>query len=312
MTTETVILAKNLSKTFGANVVVDSLSFDIHRGEVFGLLGPNGAGKTTTIRMLAALIAPTSGEAIVSGYSVLSLGHLIRRKIGILTESPGLYDGLNAERNLSFFAQMYDLENPEQQIEKYLKMLGLWERRFDLVSEFSKGMRQKLALARALLHEPEILFLDEPTSGLDPEMARLVRDFINEVREQGRTILLTTHNLDVAEDLCDRVGILKTRLLALSEPGILRRDLFGRAVVFHLGQPATGYLDMVKSLSSVQSAEAIENKLVLKLADPETENPAIVRILVEASADIQFVGEIRRSLEDIYLQIVRDDEAKQL
>jgi ABC-2 type transport system ATP-binding protein len=302
------IVTRSLTKDFDATRAVENLTITVHAGEVFGLLGPNGAGKTTTIRMLAALIGPSSGEATVAGYRVGKDDQQIRRSVGILTETPGMYEGLNAARNLSFYARMYEVEDVEGQVEKYLRMLGLWDRRFELVGTFSKGMRQKLAIARALLHEPKILFLDEPTSGLDPQMARTVRDFIQELRGEGRTIVLTTHNLDVADRLCDRIGVIRSRLLILDSPAALRQRLFGRTVVFHLGGPAEAYREAVKGLGFAQNVGAGDNKLVIQLPDPEAQNPAVIRKLVELGADVQFVGEVRRSLEDIYLQIMEMKE----
>ena len=299
------IVIQELSKAFETVQAVDKLSVEIRTGEIFGLLGPNGAGKTTTIRMLSALIAPTSGTAWVAGYQVGMQNQEIRQNVGLLTETPGLYDQLSAERNLSFFGEMYEVADIPGQVERYLRMLGLWERRFEPVGTFSKGMRQKLAIARALLHEPRVLFLDEPTSGLDPEAARLVRQFIAELREEGRTIVLCTHNLDEADRLCDRIAVLKGTLLALDSPTALRRKLFGRKVVFHLAEMQPQYAQIVSQFEFVQSAEAVDNKLVIGLDDPEGHNPAIVRSLVEAGANIQFVGEVRQRLEDVYLKLVK-------
>ncbi|HUF38824.1 MAG TPA: ABC transporter ATP-binding protein [Anaerolineales bacterium] len=298
------IVTEALTKDFDATRAVENLSITVHAGEVFGLLGPNGAGKTTTIRMLAALIGPTSGTAVVAGCRVGKDDQQIRRSVGILTETPGMYEGLSAARNLVFYARMYEVADVEGQVEKYLRMLGLWERRYELVGTFSKGMRQKLAIARALLHEPKVLFLDEPTSGLDPQMARTVREFIQELRGEGRTIVLTTHNLDVADRLCDRIGVIRSRLLILDSPAALRQRLFGRTVVFHLGGPAEDHRAAVAGFDFIQSLDVVDNKLVLQLPDPEAQNPVVIRSLVEAGADIQFVGEVRRSLEDIYLQIM--------
>ncbi|HWR67171.1 MAG TPA: ABC transporter ATP-binding protein, partial [Bellilinea sp.] len=181
---------------------VQDLTLEVREGEVFGFLGPNGAGKTTTVRMLTSLIGPTAGRAFIGRWEIGKDDQKIRRSVGILTESPGMYERLSAERNLSIFASLYDVPDVPGQVEKYLRMLGLWNRRFDEVGSFSKGMRQKLAIARALLHEPQALFLDEPTSGLDPEAAKLVRDFIEELKSLGRTIFLCTHNLDEADRLC--------------------------------------------------------------------------------------------------------------
>lgn len=305
---KTMILTENLSKSYGEHLAVDRLSLSISAGEVFGLLGPNGAGKTTTIRMLAALISPTGGEASVAGYNVKTQGQDIRRNIGILTETPGMYDRLSAERNLAFFAKLYEVENVDEQVEKYLQMLGLWARRHEEVGTFSKGMRQKLAIARALLHEPKILYLDEPTSGLDPEASRIVREFIAELQDEGRTILISTHNLNEADRLCDRVGVFSQRLLALDTPTNLRRQLFGRRVVFHLVEAQPGFKTAVETLDFVHSAEIVENKLVVTLDEPEEMNPVLVSKLVEAGAQIQFVGELRRSLEDVYLHFVNAEK----
>jgi ABC-2 type transport system ATP-binding protein len=299
------IVIQDLTKSFDSVLAVDRLSVSIQAGEIFGLLGPNGAGKTTTIRMLSALIAPTSGQAWVAGFEVGKQNQEIRSTVGILTESPGMYDQLSAERNLAFFAQMYEVKDIPSRVENYLRMLGLWDRRFEPVGTFSKGMRQKLAIARALLHEPKVLFLDEPTSGLDPEAARLVRQFIDELREEGRPIVLCTHNLDEADRLCDRIAVFKSRLLALDTPTALRRKLFGRKVVFHLVSAPPDLIPLVEQHDFVQSVEIMENKLVVGLDDPERQNPLLIKSLVQAGIEIQFVGEVRQRLEDVYLQLVK-------
>ncbi len=305
------IMATGLTKHFGAVQAVENLTFSVPRGEVFGLLGPNGAGKTTAIRMLTALIAPTAGQAQVAGYTLGQQDTQIRRVVGILTESPGLYDGLSAERNLAFFARLYDVAQPGDQVERYLRMLGLWGRRQEAVGTFSKGMRQKLAIARALLHEPQILFLDEPTSGLDPSAARLVREFIASLKQEGRTIVMSTHNLDEADRLCDRIAVLKSVLVAIDEPAALRHRLFGRTVVFHLASGAPEYQAQVEGFPFVQRVQAVDNKLVVTLDDPPVNNPVLVQHLVQAGAGIQFVGELRRSLEDVYLRLVDEDGPQQ-
>ena len=299
------IVAKGLTKRFGDVLAVDDLDMEVRPGEIFGFLGPNGAGKTTTIRMLSALISPTSGKATVAGYEIGREDNEIRRNTGILTESPGLYDRLSAERNLSFFAELHDVEDVAGQVERYLRLLGLWDRRGDMAATFSKGMRQKLAIARAMLHEPKVLFLDEPTAGLDPEMARLVREFIGELKDKGRTIFLCTHNLDEADRLCDRIAVVNTRLLALDTPEALRAKLYDRVVVIHLSAASPAYEKVVSKQPFVRSVEIKENKLVVGLDDPEMNNPELIRVLVDAGADIQFVGELRRSLEEIYLRLVK-------
>lgn len=303
------IKTTNLTKQFDTVLAVDRLSLEIAEGEVFGFLGPNGAGKTTTVRMLTSLIAPTSGEATVMGHRVGEADREIRRNVGILTETPGMYDRLSALKNLTIYGRLYEVDDVAGQTEKYLRMLGLWARRDDPVGAFSKGMKQKLAIARALLHEPRILFLDEPTAGLDPEASKLVREFIDELSGQGRTIFLTTHNLDEADRLCDRIGVFNSRLRVVDTPAGLRRQLYGRQVVFHLAEPAAGYEHVVAERPFIKSVQAVENKLVIALDDPEMHNPALIQQLVAAGARIQFVGELRHSLEDVYLQLVNADEA---
>jgi len=300
------IHTENLTKQFKTTLAVDRLSLDIHEGEVFGFLGPNGAGKTTTVRMLTSLIGPTSGKAVVNGFQVGTQDTDIRRTVGILTETPGMYDNLSAEFNLEIYANLYEVPNPKGQVEKYLRMLGLWDRRQDEAGTFSKGMKQKLAIARALLHEPRILFLDEPTAALDPEAAHLIREFIAELRKEGRTIFLCTHNLDEADRLCDRIGVFKSQLLALDTPSRLRSQLFGRKVVFHLRKSEEALAEILRPLSFVSDARVIENKLLVTLDDPELHNPDIIRVLVGAGAEITFVGELRHSLEDVYLQLVKN------
>jgi ABC-2 type transport system ATP-binding protein len=300
------IHTENLTKQFGKVMAVDSLSLDVREGEVFGFLGPNGAGKTTTVRMLTSLIGATSGTATVSGYEVGRQDTDIRRTVGLLTETPGMYDNLPAEANLRIFAELYEVRDPGAQVEKYLKMLGLWDRRQDSAGTFSKGMKQKLAIARALLHEPRILFLDEPTAGLDPEASHLVREFIAELKKEGRTIFLCTHNLDEADRLCDRIGVFKTRLLVMDTPANLRRSVFGRKVVVHLRAAGDSLAAVVRGLPFVREVNPVDNKLVVNLEDPEAHNPELIRTLVSAGAEVVFVGELRHSLEDVYLQLVKN------
>jgi ABC-2 type transport system ATP-binding protein len=300
------IQTENLTKKFGDILAVDHLSLDIPEGEVFGFLGPNGAGKTTTVRMLTSLIGPNEGTAMVNGFKVGEEDREIRLSVGLLTESPGLYDNLSAQRNLEIYASLYEVQDALGQVEKYLRMLELWERRHDETGTFSKGMRQKLAIARALLHEPRTIFLDEPTAGLDPEAARLVRDFIIEIKKEGRTIFMCTHNLDEADRLCDRIGVFKSHLLVLDTPKRLRAQLFGRKVVFHLLRADESLANQVLELPFISEASIIDNKLLVTLDDPESHNPDVIRILVGAGADIQFVGELRRSLEDVYLQLIKN------
>ena len=299
-----IIVTEKLTKKFGDITAVNQLSLSIQSGEVFGLLGPNGAGKTTTVRMLAALLVPTSGAAHVAGFRIGENDQDIRRKIGLLPEAPGLYDSLSAEQNLAFFGSMYSVENIPGQTQKYLELLGLWGRRYEPVGTFSKGMRQKLAIARALLHEPEVLFLDEPTSGLDPQASRLVREFIEDLKGEGRTIILTTHNLEEADRLCDRVAVISGHLLALDSPGELRRKIFGRKVVFHLLEAKLSLVSVLEKFPFVSGVQLVDNKILAAVEDPEKQNPELIRALVENGAEVQFVGELRRRLEDVYMELM--------
>jgi ABC-2 type transport system ATP-binding protein len=293
-----------LTKQFGDNLAVEDLHLEIDAGEVFGFLGPNGAGKTTTIRMLTGLISPSAGTAQVAGFELGHDDQSLRQNVGILTEAPGLYDRLSAERNLNFYAQLYEIGDVAGQVEKYLRMLGLWGRRHEATGTFSRGMRQKLAIARALLHEPPVLFLDEPTSGLDPQAARLVREFIAELKSEGRTIFLCTHNLDEADRLCDRIGVINGRLLAVDAPAALRRELFGRTVVFHLKAVEPSYQAALEAFPFVKSVEQLDTRLLVTLDEPDDQNPRLVAALVGEGAQVQFVGEIRRSLEDVYMHLM--------
>ena len=294
---------EGLTKRFGDNLAVSDLSLQVERGEVFAFLGPNGAGKTTTVRMLAALIAPTSGRAWVNGHEV-GVGDMdIRRSVGILTEAPGLYERLDAVQNLALYAKLYEVDDVQGQVEKYLRMLGLWERRDEQVGGFSKGMKQKLAIARALLHEPPLLFLDEPTAALDPEAARTIRDFIGEVKGLGRTIFLCTHNLDEADRLADRIGVIKQELIQVDSPANLRRSLYGRRVVVHLAAVTEQVQAAVRELPFVKEMQQVDNTLVVSLDNPEQQNPTLVERIVAAGGGIQFVNELHHSLEDIYFTL---------
>ena len=301
------IEAQKLTRKFGAITAVSDLDLAVEKGEVFGFLGPNGAGKTTTIRMLAALIAPTSGSATVAGFRVGRENRSIRQNVGVLTETPGLYKRLSALDNLLFFARLYGVNSPEKQAERYLRLFELWDRRDQLAGGFSKGMRQKLALARALLHEPQVLFLDEPTAGLDPEAAKVVRDLIETLRTRERTIFLCTHNLDEAERLCDRVALFKTRLVALGKPSELKERMYGRRTVVRLLDPPAGIEDAL-DLPFIKQIERDDGALVISLTDPERENPILVKRLVELGAKVQSVSELDVRLEEMYLDVMEESD----
>jgi ABC-2 type transport system ATP-binding protein len=222
-----VVEVSHLSKVFGGRTAVSDVSFSVAGGEVFGFLGPNGAGKTTTVRILATLISPTAGSATVAGIAVGPDGAAeIRRRIAVMPESPGLYQRLTVTENLEYFARLYGLPRRQERIAEALAAVGLSGRAGDLAGRLSKGLRQRAALARSLLNEPAVMFLDEPTSGLDPVAAHEVHGLIAGLRERGVTVFLTTHRLEEAERLCDRVAIMSTSLRTIGRPGDLRRELF--------------------------------------------------------------------------------------
>lgn len=302
-----VIEAHNLSKRFGQRLAVDGLSLDVEEGEVLGFLGPNGAGKTTTIRLLSGIIGPSSGSAIVAGLHPDREPEKLHEVIGLLTESAGFYDRLTARRNLEYFAGFYTGLRVDSQVEKYLKLTGLWERQRDRVGTFSKGMKQRLALARALLHEPRVLFLDEPTAGLDPEAAQDVRRMIKRLGSEGRTIFLSTHNLAEAEYLCRRIAVIRTRLLALNTPGDLRRRLFRRRVVVRLETVPETLSDVVRRLGFVTGITQEGNELQVDLTDPDRNRPELVKCIVEAGGRVLEVSEKQHSLEEVYLSLVKEE-----
>ncbi len=298
----------DLTRRFDGLVAVEGLNLRIEDGEVFGLLGPNGAGKTTTIRMLSALISPTSGSAFIDG---LDVSHhqdqlRIRSMVGLLPESPGLYESLSAWQNLEFYGKMYGVPTSERQgrIKQLLTTLELWDRRDDAVSGFSKGMKQKISIARALVHEPRYLFLDEPTSGLDPQAALTVRQYIMELRGEGRTILLNTHNLDDAHRLCDRIGVLRSRLLAIGSPDELADRFFGRTTVVRMVSIPKGVPEAILRVPGVLSSELNGNELTVRLEDPSVQNPLIVDLIIAMGGKVEYVEQGRRGLEDVYLKII--------
>ena len=303
----TVIEAHNLSKRFGQRLAVDGLSLNVEEGEVLGFLGPNGAGKTTTIRLLAGIIGPSSGSAVVAGLHPDREPEKLHEVIGLLTESAGFYDRLTARRNLEYFAGFYTGIQVDLQVDKYLRVTGLWERQRDRVGTFSKGMKQRLALARALLHEPRVLFLDEPTAGLDPEAAQEVRQMIRRLGSEGRTIFLSTHNLAEAEYLCRRIAVIRTRLLALDTPDDLRRRLFRRRVVVRLETIPAALPDTVRKLDFVTGITQEGNELQVDLTDPDRNRPELVKCIVEAGGRVLEVSEEQHSLEEVYLSLVKEE-----
>jgi len=296
-----------LSRHFGRTAAVEDLTLAVEAGEVLGFLGPNGAGKTTTIRMLAGMIAPTKGHAIVAGHRTERNVEQLHEAIGMLTQTPGLYDRLSARRNLEYFASFYPSIESRSQVEKYLKLMGLWERRDSKVGTFSKGMKQRLALSRALVHEPKVLFLDEPTAGLDPEASGEVRQLIRTLREEGRTVFLSTHNLNEAEMLCSRIAVIHTRLLALDTAEQLRRRFFRRQIVVQLEAMDAKLMDVVRKLPFVQEVREQGSQLILELTDSEANRPELVKAIVEAGGRVIAVSEKQYPLEEVYLRLIREE-----
>jgi ABC-2 type transport system ATP-binding protein len=297
-----------LSRHFGKVAAVEDLTLKAEAGEVLGFLGPNGAGKTTTIRLLAGMIAPTKGYATVAAHRTDQDVERLHEVVGMLTQTPGLYDRLSARRNLEYFASFYPSIQPQSQVEKYLKLMGLWERRDSKVGTLSKGMKQRLALARALVHEPQVLFLDEPTAGLDPEGAGEVRQLIRSLRKEGRTIFLSTHNLAEAEMLCSRVAVIRTSLLALDTPEQLRRRFFRRQIIVQLETSDAKVTEVVRNLPFVQEVRREGSELTLELTDSERNRPEVVKAIVEAGGRVIGVSEKQYPLEEVYLRLMREEK----
>jgi len=280
---------------------------------VFGFLGPNGAGKTSTVRTLGTLLSPSEGSAIVAGFPLVpDNGVEIRRRIAIMPESPGLYTRLSVLENLECFADLYETQDPADRIDHVLRAVNMLDRAHEVCGALSKGLRQRVALARALLSHPEILFLDEPTSGLDPVASREVHELIDGLRQSGVTIFLTTHRLNEAERLCDRIAILSTTLRAIGPPKQLRDELFAKSLAVRTRAPLAEPNRVFTGLPCVDSwhSDRVAGYL-LAVSDPELAAPDVVRALVAAGADVLSIGEARHSLEEVYLELVNESEATQ-
>jgi ABC-2 type transport system ATP-binding protein len=306
---EPVLTVDSLTKRFGRRTAFSEVSFEVFGGEVFGFLGPNGAGKTTTVRTLGTLIAPTSGSATVAGIPLTpENGVEIRQHISIMPEAPGLYLRLTVAENLEYFAGLYGLHHPETRIADALDAVNLGDRAGDLCGGLSKGLRQRVGLARTLLSDPAIMFLDEPTSGLDPVAAREVHDLVDGLRQRGVTIFLTTHRLDEAEKLCDRVAILNTTLRTIGRPADLRAQLFKSALMVETLKPLIDPDALFASLPSVESWSNVhDGTYEVVVADPRLAAPEVTRGLVGAGADVVSIGEAQHSLEDVYLELINED-----
>jgi ABC-2 type transport system ATP-binding protein len=303
------LAVNRLTKRFGDRVAFQDVSFEVGHGEVFGFLGPNGAGKTTTVRTLGTLIAPTSGSATIAGVPLTpENGVEIRRRIAIMPESPGLYLRLSVTENLACFAELYETPVPHERIDLALGAVNLTGRAGEPCGALSKGLRQRVALARALLSDPEVLFLDEPTSGLDPVAAHDVHDLIGELRQRGVTIFLTTHRLDEAERLCDRVAILNSTLRTIGRPDELRERLFAKTLAVRTLVPLPDPDRVFGGLPAVDSwRQDGSGDYVIAVSDAMVAAPAVTRALVTAGADVLCIGESHHSLEDVYLELIDED-----
>jgi ABC-2 type transport system ATP-binding protein len=304
------IEVKGLTRHFDNRTAVEDLSLEVRPGEIFGLLGPNGAGKTTTLRMLAGLISPSSGDATIAGVPLVrERMNDVRAKVGFLTEAPGLWDRLTVQLNLLVYARLYGVKDPARAVSHALAMFGLEDRAGSLAAQLSKGMKQKVALARALLHSPPVILLDEPTSGLDPQTARLVRELVLTLRDEGHTIIISTHNLDEAERVSSRIGVLQRRLIALDTPDALRRRVFGHRVRVRLAASAPQHAEAATRAGG-RDLQTHEDGFSLAMDNVERDTPAIVRALVEAGAEVIAVIPAQAPLEDVYLALINDQRER--
>jgi ABC-2 type transport system ATP-binding protein len=298
-----------LSRSFDGVPAVENLSFEIPEGNLFTLLGPNGAGKTTTVRLLLGLIAPDTGTARISGHELGHTNNALRSVCGLLTETPGFYDRVSAWENLIFFSQLYRIPQTirEQRLEHHLREMNLWERRHDLVGTFSKGMKQKLAIIRAIFHEPKVIFMDEPTAGLDPEASLMVREMIVRLKGEGRTIVVCTHNLDEAQRLADIVGIIKRRLLVCDTLANLQSGAgLNTSIEIEFGEPLGDHQRAAMKLPFVKSVQGKDRRYVVEVESPASNIPNLVRALVDNEAKVYAVRPKARDLEAIYLECVSE------
>jgi len=314
-----VIEIESLTRKFGDVTAVDGLTLTIGEGEVFGLLGPNGAGKTTTIRMLAGLIGKTSGEAWVAGCRVgdPATARKLSSLIGLMPEEAGLYPDLSAARTLDFFGRLYQVNAGKraERTERLLTMLDLWDRRDARVRTFSKGMKQRLTIARALINDPPVLFLDEPTANLDPEGAKTVRDFLLQLKQEKRTILRNTHQLAEAERVCDRVGIMHTRLVAVGTPDGLRSTAGDGTAARHatavqLAVVTDAVVAAARNAGHARTDVTVNgNTITIGVDKPERDNPQLVRAIVAAGGEIQFISGVVPTLEETYLRLLGSEKS---
>lgn len=308
------IKTQNLGKRFGDFAAVSDVNLTVAQGELLTLLGPNGAGKTTTVRMLTSLLRPTSGAAWVANFNVLEQPMQVRRHVGLLTEHPGVYLRMPGIDYLAFFGQLHGLEEKvirprAMQLLAQLDMAEAAERR---IGEYSKGMRQKLAIVRAMLHNPPVLMLDEPTSAMDPQSAKTVRDAIRQLRDERRTILLCTHNLAEAELLADRIAIIRRgRIIANGSPAELKRRLLGEPLMeARLVQSLDGITPELERIVPIKASG--ENWFRYRAADPQTVNPTVLRRLAALGLQVITLSQAPQSLEQVYLRVVNSEEEFQI
>lgn len=300
----------DLVKRFGERLALNEISFNVYEGEIFGLLGPNGAGKTTTLRILSGILKPDEGDVYVSGFDVIKEAENIRSLIGYLPEISGLYERLSVWDNLEFYGKIYGMRGRdlEERIMELLRLFDLDDRKFEKVGSLSKGLRRRVAVARALVHDPSILLLDQPTSDLDPAMARLIRNVIRSLnKDGGKTILICTHNLTEAEELCDRVAVIDKGIIlgigSLSElAGELSTGQFFKIVSL---RPIKDYLEVFAEAGEV--IELKEYEVVIRVSESNKVSE-LIRRLVFSGCDLLEVRMLRPSLEDVYLKLVRDRE----
>jgi ABC-2 type transport system ATP-binding protein len=304
-----VVSVEHVTRRFGARIAVDDVSFEVRSGEVFGLLGPNGAGKTTTLRMLGGLIPPTSGTIRINGQPfVHASSQTLRERIGFLTETPGLWDQLSVEDNLLVYARLFSVPDPRKAVRRTLETFDLWPRRADRVVLLSKGMKQKVAVARALVHEPDVVLLDEPTANLDPQTARVVRDLLSQLRGAGRAVVVSTHNLDEIERVADRVALISGRLIAIGVPADLRREVFGHRLRVRLDAASDAMPEFARTAERAGAADLRIDGMTLSMSANGRAStiPDIVRALVQAGAAILEVTDDEASLEDVYLRLLAE------
>jgi ABC-2 type transport system ATP-binding protein len=314
MTYQTVITTHELTRDFKAVRALDALTLEVPRGTIFGFLGPNGAGKTTTIRLLLGLLEPSGGSASVLGFDTRTQSGQIREQSGALLEHSGLYERLSAEDNLDFYGRVYHLADGERRarIQELLEHFGLWQRRKEPLAGWSRGMKQKVAVARALLHRPKLIFLDEPTAGLDPVASASLRDDLAQLAESMQTtVFLTTHNLSEAERLCGLVAIVRAgKLVGLGSPAELRARQSGeRAEIFGRGFSETLLAGLVKR-ADVRAANLRNAHLEIDL-QPGSEFSAIVAYLVGQGAQVEEIRRGKASLEEVFLDLVEDTQDAQ-